>query len=81
MATREAWAQQLRAAAQDVMDHADEIVSDIGPQIRLVVKIVLHTDDERIRFPVLEITRKVIPEKAKSEKLRQYRNAEDTDQN
>lgn len=72
--TNENWAAQLRAAAQDIIDHADQIVADIGPNVSLDVRIRLDTNTEYIMFPRLLITREVIPELAKREKLLSYRN-------
>ncbi len=71
--TTENWAAQLRAAAQDIIDHADQIVADIGPNISLDVHIRLGTDTEYITWPRLLITREVIPETAKREKMLRYR--------
>jgi hypothetical protein len=55
----------------DIMDHADDIVSDIGPNVSLDVRISLHTNDERFHFPRMTITREVVPSKAVAEKIKE----------
>lgn len=68
----QAWAAQLRAAAQDVMDHADEITADIGPNVSLDVHIHLQTRDAIFQYPTLVITREVTAQKACHEMIAQY---------
>jgi len=66
----EDWAAQLRAAATQVADTAESIVGDLGPNVSLRVIISLHTEDERIRLPRLQIEREIIPTGAVREKIR-----------
>ena len=66
------WTEQLREAAQQVADQAEDIVGNLQGNISLRVIITVRTDTEKFGWPKLEIEREIIPAGAILAKIRHH---------
>ena len=71
--TRKMLAEMVRAAGQELIEKADEIIGDpLGPYIGYKITIDIKSDTDEMNVPIIEVNRSFISEYAMDAKLKAY---------